>query len=49
MDHMMLLVVFAFYPGSAVDDDRFISGIVILYLVLDAVTDKVYGYGGKRG
>lgn len=27
----------------------FISGIVILYLVLDAVTDKVYGYGGKRG
>ncbi len=26
-----------------------ISGLVILYLVLDAVTDKVYGYDRKRG
>ena len=26
-----------------------ISGLVILYLVLDAVTDKMYGYDRKRG
>ena len=27
----------------------FVSGLVILYLTLDAVTDRIYGYDRKRG